>query len=148
MLKVDSMNSIVAGIVSLAFVALACWHFHMALSPAGGMSGAVPSESGKPLFVPSVRATLAVGLVLLVCACLVAATAGLIEVGIPARVLSWASYALALGLLARAVGEFKYVGFFKRVRGTRFARLDTLLYSPLCLLLAVGVTLVARRHGI
>jgi hypothetical protein len=77
-----------------------------------------------------------------------AATAGLVEVGLPVRVLSWSCYALALGLVARAVGEFKYVGFFKRVRGSRFARLDTLLYSPLCLLLAVGVTLVAGRHGI
>ena len=142
------MNTVLALIVSLAFVALALWRFRMALSPAGGMSGAVPSESGKPLFMPSIRATLAVGVVLLVFAFLVAATAGLIEVGLPVRMLSWFSYALALGLLARVVGEFKCVGFFKRVRGTRFARLDTLLYSPLCLLLAVGVTLVARQHGI
>ena len=144
----DPMNTALAIVVSLAFVALALWHFRMALSPSGGMSGAVPSKSGKPLFVPSVRATLAVGIVLLLFACLVAATAGLVEVGLPARVLSWFSYGLALGLLARAVGEFKYVAFFKRVRGSRFARLDTLLYSPLCLLLAVGVTLVTGRHGI
>jgi hypothetical protein len=31
------------------------------------------------------------------------------------------------------------------VRDSEFARLDTLLYSPLCLLLAVGVALVGRR---
>jgi hypothetical protein len=55
----------------------------------------------------------------------------------------WLSYGLALGLLARAVGDFKYVGFSKRVRGTPFARLDTWIYSPLCLLLALGVALVA-----
>lgn len=142
------MATAVAVIVSLAFVALALWHFRMALSPGEGMSGAVPSESGKPLFVPSVNATLAVGLVLLLFAGLVAATAGLVEVGLPERVLSWFCFALALGLLARAVGEFKYVGFFKRVRGSRFARLDTLLYSPLCLLLAVGVAFIAAQHGV
>jgi hypothetical protein len=142
------MNTVLGLVVSLAFVALALWHFVMALSPAAGMSGAVPSVSGKPLFVPSVRATVGVGVVLLVFALLVGATAGLIQVGLPAQVLSWSSYALALGLLARAVGEFKYVGLFKRVRGSRFARLDTLVYSPLCLLLAVGVALVASRHGI
>jgi hypothetical protein len=50
---------------------------------------------------------------------------------------------LAAGLLARTVGDFKYVGLFKRVRGTPFARLDTLLYSPLCLLLSLGVASVA-----
>jgi hypothetical protein len=120
----------------------------MALSPASGESGAVPSVAGKPLFVPSARATVAVAFVLLLFACLVAAMARIVDVGIPPPVLSWLCYALALGLLVRAVGEFKYVGFFKRVRGSRFARLDTLVYSPLCLLLAVGVAVVAWQHGI
>jgi hypothetical protein len=140
------MNTALALVISLAFLVLALWHFRMALSPAGGTGGAVPSVNGKPLFVPSAQATVAVGVVLLACALLVAATAGLVRVGISGQVLSWASFALALGLLARAVGEFKYVGFFKRVRGSRFARLDTLVYSPLCLALAVGVALVAQHN--
>jgi hypothetical protein len=142
------MSATLATIVSLAFVALALWHFRMALRPTAAKSATVPSVGGKPLFTPSVGATVAVGLVLLLFACLVAATAGLVKVGIPVRVLSWLSYALAAGLLARAVGEFKYLGFFKRVRDSQFARLDTLLYSPLCLLLAVGVAVVALQNGI
>lgn len=81
---------------------------------------------------------------LLLFAGLVAATAGILPLGFPPVALFWLSYALAVGLLARAVGEFKYLGFFKRVRGTKFATLDTLVYSPLCLLLAVGVAVVAR----
>jgi hypothetical protein len=139
------MNVILAPLLCLVFVTLAIWHFRMALRPTSGASGAVPSVAGKPLFVPSRRATALVGVALLLFACLVGATAGLLEAGIPVRVLSWLCNGLALGLLARAIGEFKYVGFFKRVRDTRFARLDTLLYSPLCLLLAVGVALVGRR---
>jgi hypothetical protein len=137
-----------ASTVSLIFLVLAFWHVRMAISPSSGESVAMPSVSGKPLFVPSTRATWAVAVVLLLFACLVVARAGLVQVGIPERVLSWLCYALALGLLARAIGEFKYVGFFKRVRGSKFARLDTLLYSPLCLLLSVGVALVAWQHGI
>lgn len=119
----------------------------MAYRPTAAKSATVPSVGGTPLFAPSVGTTVAVGGVLLLFAGLVAATAGLIEIGISRRVLSWLSYALAAGLLARAVGEFKYVGFFKRVRDSPFARLDTLLYSPLCLLLAVGVAVVALRNG-
>ncbi|MES2318120.1 MAG: DUF3995 domain-containing protein [Pseudomonadota bacterium] len=57
----------------------------------------------------------------------------------------WLSYALAAGLFARGVGEFNYLGLFKRVRGSRFATLDTWVYSPLCLLLAAGVASVAWR---
>ncbi len=142
------MNTALAWVVSLVFVLLAVWHFRMALLPKQGASGAVPSVSGKALFVPSAGATVAVGVALLLFACLVAATAGLVELGISAGVLSRLCYSLALGLLARAVGEFKYVGFFKRVRGSKFAKLDTLLYSPLCLLLAVGVAVIAQKRGI
>jgi hypothetical protein len=140
-----SLTAAIAVAVALVFVVLAAWHFHMALHPSTGASGAVPSVSGKPLFVPSKKATAGVGLVLLLFAALVAATAGLVEVGVSPVVLSWLCLALALGLFARAVGEFKYVGFFKRVRGSRFATLDTLVYSPLCLLLAVGVGWVALK---
>jgi hypothetical protein len=48
-------------------------------------------------------------------------------------------------LLARAIGDFKYLGLFKRVRGSRFATLDTFVYSPLCLLLAAGIATLAWR---
>ena len=141
------MNTSLATLVSFVFVALALWHFVMAFQPMSGESAAVPSVNGKPLFVPSRKATVAVAAVLLVFAGLVAATAGIVSLGLPSVVLSWLSYALALGLLARAIGEFKYVGFFKRVRGSKFARLDTFVYSPLCLLLALGVAFVALHHG-
>ena len=119
----------------------------MAFVPGSVTTGAVPSVEGKPLFTPTRQATVVVGVVLLLFSALVAATAGMFWVGLPQAALSWLSYALAVGLLARAVGEFKYVGFFKRVHGTKFARLDTMLYSPLCLLLAVGVALVGLQHG-
>jgi hypothetical protein len=142
------LNTALALCVTVVFMVLALWHFRMALLPASGAGGAVPSVEGRPLFVPSARTTVAVGLVLLVFAGLVAATGGLVHLGISPRLLSWASLALSLGLLARAIAEFEYVGFFKRVRGSRFAKLDTLLYSPLCLLLALAVAFVAQHNGI
>lgn len=104
----------------------------MVFAPPRGESGAVPSVEGKLLFVPPTRATVAVAVALLMFAALVAATAGLVPLPLPRFVLVWLCYCLAFGLLARAVGEFKYVGFFKRVRTSRFATLDTWLYSPLC----------------
>lgn len=134
--------------VSAAFVGIAAWHFRMAFSMAPGAgSGAVPSVDGKPLFKPSKASTLAVGGVLLLFAALVAATAGFIPTGLPHFLLAWACYALAAGLLARAIGEFRYLGFFKKVRGSEFARLDTLIYSPLCLLLSAGVAVVGYSNA-
>ena len=134
-------------VVCTVFVLLALWHFYMAFAPASGESGAVPSIDGKPLFAPSRTATLAVGIVLLLFASLMAATAEILATGLPEPLLTWLSYALALGLLARAIGDFKYVGFFKRVRESRFAGLDTRIYSPLCLLLAGGVGTIAIQHA-
>ena len=54
-----------------------------------------------------------------------------------------ATLLLAGVMLARAVGEFRYVGFFKTVRNTRFGQLDTRFYSPLCLFLGLAVLWVA-----
>jgi len=141
------MKSVIPVLVCSIFVLLSLWHVRMAFGGMAGESAAVPSVNGKPIFVPSRRSTLFVALLLLLFAALVAATAA-VRLGIPAAVLSWLSHALAAGLLARAIGEFRYVGFFKRIRGTRFAVLDTMVYSPLCLLLAAGVAAVASGHGI
>lgn len=139
------MIHLIALITGLVFAVLALWHFRMAFLPRTGASAAVPSVDGKPLFMPSRTATLLVGVALLGCAALVGATAGILWTGVPHRFLSWISYALALGLLARGIGDFRYVGLFKKVRGSPFARMDTLFYAPLCLLLAAGVSLVAGR---
>lgn len=134
-----------AAVVSAVFVILAAWHFKMAFFGMPGERNAVPSADGKPLFEPSQGATVAVGVVLLQFAALVAATAGFFATGLPQFLLAWACCALALDLLARAIGEFRYAGFFKKVRGSKFARMDTLLYSPLRLLLAAGVAAVAAN---
>ena len=137
------MKTILALAVCLAFLLLGLWHFNMARKPFGSTNSAVPSVDGKPLFVPSRAATVAVGVVLILFALLVAATSGLLVLDLPAQWLRWASAALAAGLLARAVGDFRYVGFFKKVRGSAFARMDTLAYSPLCLALSAGVAALA-----
>lgn len=130
---------LLAHALAALFVLLALWHFGMAALPSSGKGGAVPSVDGKALFKPSRLATVGVGVVLLLFAALMAATGGVLRTGLSPMLLAGLSYALAAGLLARGIGDFKYLGLFKRVRGSRFATLDTFVYSPLCLLLAAGV---------
>jgi hypothetical protein len=51
-----------------------------------------------------------------------------------------------LAFAARAIGEFRYVGLFKREHSTRFARLDTWLFTLSCAATAlVAGDLAARR---
>ncbi|WP_423856182.1 DUF3995 domain-containing protein [Acidithiobacillus ferrianus] len=44
------------------------------------------------------------------------------------------------------MGDFRLVGFFKTVTGTRFARLDSTVFSPLCLAMAIGIFVIGCTH--
>ena len=68
--------------------------------------------------------------------------AGLFCAGLPPWMARVGIWVIALTFAARAVGEFRYVGFFKRVRGTRFAQRDTWIFSPLCVLIALMAAVV------
>lgn len=49
----------------------------------------------------------------------------------------WLLIAMMIVFAARAIGDFKYVGFFKSVKGTKFAIWDTRMYSPLNVVLSL-----------
>ncbi|MBL6448011.1 DUF3995 domain-containing protein [Fulvivirga sp. 29W222] len=42
----------------------------------------------------------------------------------------------------RAIGDFRYVGFMKKIKNNTFASLDTKYYSPLCLYLGLSSFLI------
>ena len=140
------MPAIVTLVVVAVFVVLSLIHAYWAFGGRAGRAAAVPELGARPAFVPSALATFAVAVALALCAGIVAASAGIIISGVPATWSTWLAFALAAVLLTRAVGDFRLVGFFKRVRATRFARLDSLVYAPLCLVLAVAVFYVAYTH--
>lgn len=66
------------------------------------------------------------------------ARAELILAPVPSWTLQYAVAVLAIVFLLRSIGDFRWMGFFKSVRGTRFAVRDTWVYSPLCLLIGLG----------
>lgn len=111
-------------------------HVYWAMGGSAGKAAAVPMRAGKPVFAPTPFTTIVVAFGLFAMAALNATKIGWIaDFGISSRVRTglWLTCAV---LLLRAIGDFRYVGFFKRHREGRFAKLDTLLYSPLCLFLA------------
>jgi hypothetical protein len=136
------VTPVIAPLLSAVFIVLAAWHFFMAVAGPRNAIAAVPTVDGKPLFVPSAAATVLVGLVLASFAVLVLAKAGTVWLGLPQWTLAWMCAYLAIGLAARAVGDFRHVGFFKKVKSGAFARMDTFVYSPLCAVLAAGVSVV------
>lgn len=126
---------VLALLIAALFAALGALHFYWAAGGKAPGDAVLPQMEGRPLFVPGRLATATVGLLLWSAAALVAATAN----GFGAPWSTRLCYALAAVMALRAVGDFRYVGFFKRVRTGRFAALDTRYYSPLCLSLAAGI---------
>ena len=137
-------RALLAALLSIVFLALAMVHVYWALGGQSGRLEAVPSLHGRPLFTPSPLATLLVALALVVAAAIVAGTVGWIHRPVSTRVFRVLTIVMSLVFFVRAVGDFRYVGFFKSARDTRFAYWDSLLYSPLCLGIAVAAFLVAR----
>ena len=66
---------------------------------------------------------------------------------VPPILSLWGTRGLAAAFIGRAIGDFNYVGFFKRRKTTVFAGLDTRVYSPLALALGVGASIVAWGGG-
>lgn len=137
-----ALTTILAFPLIAVFLTLSLWHVYWLLGGRVGHDAAIPEVDGKPVFQPSVVATFIVAVALALCAVLIAATAGLLRLPLSQTVLARLTQALAIVLLLRAIGDFRLVGFFKRIRDTRFARLDTAVYSPLSLLLAIGLSIV------
>ncbi|MGM3274678.1 DUF3995 domain-containing protein [Ralstonia sp. 24A2] len=138
--------ALVAGRIACAVLTfLGLTHLYWAAGGGAGKQAALPSVGGTPVFTPSAIGTALVAVILLVMAAWVAAAAGILATPISHGVLRVGALVLAAIFVLRAVGDFRYVGFFKRVRGSVFARRDTWVYSPLCVVLAGLIVAAASR---
>lgn len=130
--------------VAAILILLALIHAYWAMGGRVGAAAAVPTgATGAPAFAPGRAATLAVAAALLLAAGLVLGRAEVMPRFAPDAAYHWGTWTLGALLAVRAVGDFRYVGLFKRVRRTRFGLLDTRLYTPLCIVLGGAVLYLA-----
>lgn len=119
-------------------------HFYWATGGKWGADKAIPAElTGKKLFIPGPMVCIAVGTGLMIMALFLVSVSVDSMVFLPDWLNKTGIVLLAFIFTARAIGEFRYVGFFKKIKGTDFARLDTRFYSPLCLYLGLTNTCLA-----
>ena len=138
----------VALIPALAIIAFAAlFHAHWALGGRTGLSVSLPQRADGsivmarrlPLWRP---AAAGVALCLIALAAILLAAAGHLALPLPSAVLRAALLLTGAAFVLRAIVPNPYVGFFKSIRTTRWAKYDTRLYSPLFLLL--GLLLVRQ----
>ena len=140
------MGSVIIVIAAILLLFISCVHVYWASGGSWGSVAAVPEKSdGEALFKPKAVGTVVVALLLLV-ACAALLTEGEVvdllgRIGVSEAIC----IACAAVFFLRAVGDFNYIGFFKKIRLTAFGRNDTKFYSPMCLFLGIAFLLALLR---
>ncbi|WP_416148425.1 DUF3995 domain-containing protein [Salipaludibacillus sp. HK11] len=116
-------------------------HFYWLFGGRRGLNAVLPEkvEGGKS-FSPRWIETLIVALGLLVVALILLIQYDLILFFQPNMFTKLFCIIFTFVFLMRAIGDFKHLGIFKKVKHTTFSKYDTRLYNPLCLYLALTFT--------
>jgi hypothetical protein len=123
---------------SLILLSLAFLHIYWASGGKWGREVAVPEHrNGKKVFHPGTGSTLLVAGGLLIFALITLGNYGVFDNMIDSKVVRYGTWAIGIIFLLRSVGDFRFFGFAKRIRHTKFAWYDTHIYSPLALAIAL-----------
>ncbi len=121
------------------FFLLGSLHFYWAIGGKWAIDLVVPTKpTGEKLFNTSVLSCVVVGGGLWLMSFVHVSMAGLIFESNDLIIFRYATLAMGIVFLVRFMGDFKWVGIFKKVKGTSFAKNDTLYYAPLCLFLSIS----------
>ncbi|MEZ2331045.1 DUF3995 domain-containing protein [Mesorhizobium sp. RCC_202] len=143
------MQAAVVAVCSAILVAGAGFHLYWGFGGRAGAGISLPQrEDGSPAMKETAIGALAIGVILALVLLLVLSFAGLIDVPVPRWLLKTAIIVWAIIFTLRALSWSRYFGLFKRVRNTRFARYDSLLYSPACLVLGLGLFCLAMADAV
>lgn len=125
-------------LLSIVFIALGLLHFNWVVGGQFGFAESLPTKiTGERVLNPKKTDSLIVGLALTVFGFFYILDAGVIGHNLPTRFIQYAGWIIPAIFILRAIGDFRYVGFFKSVKTTAFGKLDTKFMSPLCL--AIGI---------
>lgn len=136
------MKTLAVAVSGVLFL-IAALHAFWAVTGVGTGAGVPSRPDGTPAMRPGRLAALAVATALVTAGLILLGRAGVITTGLPAVALRIGAWGVTVTFAARAVGEFHYVGLFRSVRGTPFAKWDALVFTPLCLVLAVASAAIA-----
>lgn len=134
----------IVGVLAVSiFLIISLIHFYWAFGGKWGLDSALPKASnGQKMLAPGSLATTVVALGLLSFAFLILIKLDFLEIEIPAIIFEYGLWGVSAIFALRAIGDFKYAGFFKKIKNTDFSRMDSKLYTPLCLFLAFASIII------
>jgi hypothetical protein len=132
------MTTIFPIILFLIFLSLSSIHFYWGLGGRWGSKAVIPvKDNNAKLMMPGPLSTFIVAFGLLGFGLFILIKSELINLNLPLWLEKSGLWVIAGIFILRAIGEFKYVGFFKKIKQTKFGQNDTKYYSPLCLLIGI-----------
>lgn len=103
------------------------------------------NEQGTRVLNPTPADSIIVGIVLLLFGLFYLFLVGLTKPKLLVIVRNIGLWVIPIIFILRAMGDFKYIGFFKQIKSTEFAHYDTIFYSPLCLTIALIGCIIATK---
>jgi fatty acid desaturase len=138
------MTIILSTINAAILLIISLLHFYWGFGGRWGMAESLPkNEQGETVLKPNAMACFVVAFGLMCMSAYVFGFSKTINLPLPYVVSKYGIWVIAFIFLARAIGDFKYAGFSKKIKTTRFAELDTRYYAPLCLYLGLTSILIA-----
>jgi hypothetical protein len=130
-----------SGLNLVIFILISLIHVYWAFGGKWGVEGVIPKlENKSGALKPPPAATLIVAGGILVFALIHAGALGLISV-VTSDYLAIGLIIIAIIFALRTLGDFKYVGLFKKKRAGLFAKNDTRYYVPLCVLISLNASM-------
>ncbi|WP_447637604.1 DUF3995 domain-containing protein [Flavobacterium microcysteis] len=133
------MTTVIALILFLIFLFISSIHVYWAFGGKWGSNAVLPTKNDNNTKVlnPTILSTLIVALGLLSFGLLILVVSGLIVFDIPEWINKYGLWIITSIFTLRAIGDFNYVGFFKKIKHTKFGKNDTKYFSPLCLTIGI-----------
>jgi Protein of unknown function (DUF3995) len=137
--------TIIFSIINAAILwVISLLHFYWGFGGRLGMAQSLPTnEQGETVLKPDAMACFVVAIGLMCMSVYVFGFSKMINLPLPNLVSKYGIWVIAFIFFARAIGDFKYAGFGKKIKSTPFAKMDTQYYVPLCLYLGLTSILIA-----
>ncbi|MGZ7149307.1 DUF3995 domain-containing protein [Bacillus sp. BC08] len=117
-------------------------HVYWAFGGKWATNSVIPTKSGEKAFTPGTGMTLFIALLLSMAAIILLHQTNVVHFAFPNIIVQMGSWICMIVFFIRVIGEFHYFGIFKRKKDTQFAKMDTVLYIPLCAFLSLSFLLV------
>ncbi len=141
------MITLLGLLLAIILFALSGLHLYWAFGGDWGFDQVLPyNEQGKRMLNPGKVDCVAMAIGFCSFAVYYLIRVGLLPIYLSEWLFRNGAWALSAVFALRALGDFKYLGFTKRITNTDFARLDTRYYSTLCALLAIGGVIIGLMN--